>query len=170
MPTPATLIVQADGTAIIESTGLPMPAQPDDKHVFDWTSHTWVDPRTLDDLKSDQWELMKAARETAEFGGFTWDGSDFDSDSESQRKIQGAVQMALIAAAASQPFSIDWTLADNTVRTLSGADMINVGLAMGTFVSGIYEQGRALREQIDAATTPEQVQAIAWSSISVSQS
>ena len=42
-------------------------------------------------------------------------GSAFDSDRESQARIMGAVQMATLAAAAQQLFTIAWTLADNTV-------------------------------------------------------
>jgi hypothetical protein len=45
-------------------------------------------------------------------------------------------------------FSIDWTLADNTVRTLSQADMVNVGLAMGQHIQTQFSKARSLRSQI----------------------
>lgn len=139
---------------------LPFPERPSPAHVFDWVAKQWVDPRTLEDLKVQQWLTIKAARDEAEFGGFAWDGSVFDSDPQSQSRIQGGVQLATMAA--EQPFSIDWTLADNTVRTLSAPDMIAVGVALGAHVQGVHATARALRAQIEAATTAAEVEAISW--------
>lgn len=112
--------------------------------------------------KTRRWAFIKAARDQKEYGGFVWDGSTFDSDLQAQTRIQGGVQLANMAAASNQPFGIDWTLADNSVRTLSGADMVAVGLALAQHVQTLHEVGRGLREQIDAATTVEQVNAVQW--------
>lgn len=122
----------------------------------------WEDLRTLDEHKARHWAQIKAAREAAEFGSFDWDGSRFDSDSLAQARIMGAVQMAVLAAGAGQPFRIDWTLRDNTVRTLSGADMIAVGLALGAHVNAQHEIGRALRAKVRAAGDEAALAAIAW--------
>lgn len=129
-----------------------------------WSNATmsWIDPRNLAQKQLHKWEEIKEIRAQKEFGSFTWDNSEFDADSESQRRIQGAAQLAMIAASASQPFEIDWTLADNTVRTLSGADMISVGLALGTHVATQYEIARTLRTAIEATTTEEELNAITW--------
>lgn len=70
--------------------------------------------------------------------------------------------MATLAAQAGQPFSIDWTLADNTVRTLSGADMIAAGQAMALHIEAQHETGRAVRAAIMAATTLAEVDAVQW--------
>lgn len=109
-----------------------------------------------------KWAFIKSQRSALEFGGFTWDGSAFDSDPQAQARIQGGVQLATIAAAQSQPFSIDWTLADNTVRTLSGADMIAVGMTLAAHVQTVHAIARALRLQIEAATTLAEVEAVVW--------
>jgi len=126
--------------------------------VWDWNSLSWIDPRTLDDLKAQQWETIKAARTQAEYGGFTWDGSTFDSDAISQARLTGAVQLAQLNPA----LALDWTLASNTVRTLSAADLTAVGVALGVHVSTQFTKGQTLRAQIDAATTKEAVEAIVW--------
>lgn len=139
-----------------------MGTAPSPVHTWDWTTHQWVDARTLSAAKETRWEAMKAARDAAEFGGFTWDGSDFDSGPMSQSRIQGAALMATLAAQAGQPFSIDWTLADNTVRTLSGADMIAAGQAMALHIEAQHETGRAVRAAIMAATTLAEVDAVQW--------
>jgi len=129
---------------------------------WDAVSKQWVDVRELAVRKADKWADLKQRRGEEEFGGFTWDGSTFDSDPQSQSRIQGAAQLATLAMIASQAFSVDWTLADNTVRTLTGADMLAVGQQMGVHIMTTHATGRALREAIEAATTPEQLESIVW--------
>lgn len=134
------------------------PTQPDSAHVFDYTTKQWYDPRTLNDIKLAKWAIIKQARSSAEFGGFTWDGSPFDSDAISQSRIQGAVQLAAMAPG----FTIDWTLANNSVRNLSTADLANVGAALGMHVAAQHAKARLLRSQIEAATTVAEVDAVTW--------
>lgn len=121
-----------------------------------------LDLRTLAERKAEKWNAMKRARSAFEFGGFTWDGSAFDSDPASQSRIQGAAQLALLAQQAGQPFSIDWTLQTNDVRTLSGADVIAVGMAMGQHIATAHAIGRSLRDAIEAATTIEALEQLSW--------
>lgn len=152
-----------DAAFYFDGTGpVAMPPQPSSSDIFDYTTKTWTDPRTLQDLKDAKWAEIKAARSAAEFAPFTWDGSSFDANASAIQHISGAVQMALLAQLASQPFSIDWTLFDNTVRTLSGADMIAVGIAAGTHSGAVYDHARVLRDQIEAATTADAVAAVVW--------
>ena len=62
----------------------------------------------------------------------------------------------------SPEFSIGWVLADNTVRTLSQSDMLQVGAALGDHVAAQFAKGVLLREQIEAATTAAQIEAVVW--------
>ena len=139
-------------------TWVEQPPQPSPHHIFDYTTKQWVDPRTLSDLQVAKWEQIKRARVNAEFGGFTWDGSPFDSDAISQSRIQGALQLAALIP----DFSIDWTLADNTVRALSGSELAAVGVALGLHVGTQHAKARVLRAQIEAATTADEVDAVVW--------
>ena len=134
------------------------PPPPSAHHTFDYTTKQWVDPRTLSDLKAAKWAQIKGHRDTAEFGGFTWDGSPFDSDAISQSRIHGALQLAALIS----DFSIDWTLADNTVRALSGSELAAVGVALWLHVGTQHAKARVLRTQIEAATTATEVEAVAW--------
>lgn len=145
-------------TQTIAPQGMP----PSSWHQWDWDALAWIDPRTLEDLKAAQWALIKRARDAAEQAGFVWDGSTFDCDPLSQSRIQGGALMATTALLNSAPFGIDWTLADNTTRTLDAAQMIAVGLAMGQHIDATHQIGRALRAQIDAATTAEEISAVEW--------
>jgi hypothetical protein len=135
-----------------------LPPQPTPNHIFNWQTKQWEDPRTLADFKEAQWSTIKQARSAAEYAGFTWDGSTFDSDAISQQRITGAVTLAQL----SPGFTIDWTLADNSVRTLNQADMIAVGVALGQHVQTQFTKAQALRLQIETASTPEQVAAVVW--------
>jgi hypothetical protein len=138
-------------------TGLP-PYKPNTHCYLDMETKQWEDPRTLADLKAAQWNLIKQARSNAEYAGFAWDRSVFDSDALSQNRITGAVTLAQL----SPGFTIDWTLADNSVRTLNQADMIAVGVALGVHVQTQFAKAQGLRLQIDAASTPGQVAVVVW--------
>jgi hypothetical protein len=117
---------------------------------------------SLDAEKVRTWARIKAARDASIASGFTWDGAVFDSDDLATQRIQGAVQLAVLAAGAGQAFFMDWTLFDNTTRALSGADMIAVGVALGSFVQVRFAAGVALRAQVEAATSLDQLQQLAW--------
>lgn len=112
--------------------------------------------------KARRWSEVKQLRSAREFGPLVWDGSTFDADAAAQLRIMGAVQLAAQAAAAGQPFAMDWTLADNTIRTLSAADLRALGEALGQQVAAAHEIARILREEIEAAETVEAVQAVDW--------
>lgn len=145
-----------------DGTHYELPPQPSPNHTFNWHTKQWEDSRTLADLKVAQWTQIKQARSQAEYAGFTWDGSTFDSDAISQQRINGAVSLALIAMQTAQPYSITWTLADNTLRVLSAGDMVSVGLALGTHVQTTFNKGQQLQQQIEAATTKEEIESISW--------
>jgi hypothetical protein len=119
----------------------------------------WEDTRTLDEAKAQAWTRIKAARAAAETGPLTVSGRGFDATDISQRQIAGAVQLALIAGPA---FTVDWTLADNTTATLTQAEIIGVGVALGQRTSAIYATGRSLRAEIDAATSNAEADAVVW--------
>jgi hypothetical protein len=155
--TGASTVMQDGAVELDEPPQIPLLGAGQKYHL---ATKTVVDTRTLADFKSAQWATIKQARELAEFGGFVWDGSLFDSDAISQQRIQGLVHIANLDPS----MTVGWTLADNTTRTLTSADGIAVGIALAAHVNTQHVKARALREQIDAATTPEAVQAITWES------
>lgn len=102
------------------------------------------------------------ARDAATAAGFTCNGQQYDSDPTSIQRINAAVTLAMLALQNSQPFTMDWTLADNTVTTLDAPGMIAVGTACGQFVAALFDKARSLQDQIAAATTADQMDAIVW--------
>lgn len=134
------------------------PAQPTEAHIFDWGSKIWVDPRTLADLKLARRAVINADRTELINSDFTWDGSVFNSDPVSYMFIVGAVSKALVNPEHTEV----WTLADNTYRTLTAAEIIAMATVMGEKISAAMATGRILQDAIEAATTPEEVAAVVW--------
>ena len=58
--------------------------------------------------------------------------------------------------------SMAWTLADNTVKTFSAADYINIGIAMSTHVDACHTKAKDLRTKINAATTQSELDGITY--------
>ena len=107
-----------------------------------------------------RWGLAKINRAQAESAGFYYGGNLFDSDAYSQSKISGAVQMASIAVQAGAPYSVEWTLADNTTVALDAQQMIGVGLALAAHINAVHVRSREIRAALVAATTPQEIEAV----------
>ena len=127
---------------------------------------TYVADAAVDDIetaRARKWADIKAERDRLECGGFDMPGiGRFDSDADSRARIVGAVTAAKIAKDASQPFSVEWTLADNTAVMLDADQVISVGFAMLTHTTSTHEKGRNLRSAIVAAEDAESLDAITW--------
>lgn len=134
------------------------PPPPTPSHTWDWPSKAWV--LSLAAAKGAKWAEVKAARDAQEFGVFKWNGLSFDGDVQAQRRLNLAVMAAQAALSAGEPWSMDWTLFDNTTIALSAADMIGVVEALGANINAAHEAARAKRALIEAATTVQQLDAI----------
>jgi len=142
---------------VFEQTNKPMfPENSFD--VWDENIGEWVDGRTLEQKKDDKWLEIKAARDAQEFGTFDWGGYTFQCDEVSQRRIQGAVQLAGL----DPTLVMDWTLADNSVQSFTATDFIAIGQALAVHVNAGHVKSRALRSQIESATTEAEISAITW--------
>jgi hypothetical protein len=118
------------------------------------------DPRTLAERQADLWEAVKAKREIIETGTAPTPSGAVQIDEQSKLKINGLVTMAMLADQQAQPFSEDFTIADNSVVTLDAAATIAMGVAVGQFVSDTYARARELRDAIEAATDVANLEAI----------
>lgn len=146
-----------DGTHYVSDGALVFKGeQPSDSHIWDMQVKDWhFDLALAKDLK---WTEIKTARTLQEFGTFDWGGYTFQCDEVSQRRIQGAVQLAAI----DDTMTLDWTLADDSVQNFTAAEYVQIGQALAIHVSQAHERGRILRQQIDAATSAEELEAIVW--------
>lgn len=132
------------------------PIQESKYQEFNYETNQWE--FSLSYSRQSKWDDIKAARTAQEFGSFEWGGYTFQCDEVSQRRIQGAVQLAMLDPA----LTLDWTLADNTVQTFTAAEFEAIGQALAAHVGQCHERGRILRQEIDAATSEQDLEAISW--------
>lgn len=118
----------------------------------------WVANMTL--LRAIKWEAVKAKRTEVQTGGCNTPSGRAQTDLESLGLINGAVTMAILSLQASAPYSIEFTLADNTSIALDAAGMIALGQAVGIFIAVSHARSVALRAAIDAAADPAALDAI----------
>lgn len=133
-----------------------IPPQPSPAHHFNYSTGQWE--FDLTDAKAQKWAEIKAARDAQEFSTFDWGGYTFQCDDVSQRRIQGAVQLAQIDPS----LTMDWTLADNSVHTFTASDFIQIGITLAAHVSMGHTHARLLREDIESATSEAEIEAIVW--------
>jgi hypothetical protein len=113
------------------------------------------------ELQANLWDRVKARRSEHEYNGCITPKGRVQTDLDSRTKISGAVQGALIANSLGAPFSIDWTMEDNSTATHDAAEMIALGMAVLTFVDACFVRARELRDLIDAdGVTAEDLDAI----------
>lgn len=123
---------------------------------------TAVDMRSLQDFKDAQWTAIKQARAAAIDAPLVTPYGTFDSNVAARTSITDAVLMLQTLEGLSQPTTIDFTLADNQVVTLTTAQMVQVALLLGQQVQAAYGRARDLRVQIEAAPDPATVDLIIW--------
>lgn len=113
-------------------------------------------------LRAKIWALIKRDREATINAPLVTPYGTFDSDPKSRQNITDAILMLKSLEDLGSPTTIDFTLADDTARTLTTAEMVMVGLLLGQKIQAAHAQARALRGALDLATTKEEVEAITW--------
>lgn len=134
-------------------------AQPSAQHVFDWPTHAWVDPRTLDQVKADQHAAVnsegrrRAAALTAGYPDFeqkTWPTQErealgWEVNPESPTPFLDGIADA-------RGIGRD----DMRAKTLQAVQAFR---AASQYLVGTRQ---ALRDAIEAADTRESVLAVTW--------
>jgi hypothetical protein len=129
-------------------------------YLYKWSNSqmTWVDTRDLATAQQQSLDKVKAARDDFLNGGFTWDGSTFDSDDTSQLRLLG-----LYTAAQDPSYQPEaWRLQDNSWRVLSADDAKNVWNALKQHIQDAFTKFANYETQINATTTNAQADAIVW--------
>lgn len=124
-------------------------------HCVDWDSLTVVDD--LEAARAQRWDDAKAARNAAASGGCETPLGRVDTTDTSRVLITGAVQMAQLAQATGQSYSVDWTMADNSKVTHDGGAMIAMGIAVAEHIATCWAHSQVLRDAINAAATVEDI-------------
>lgn len=116
----------------------------------------------LDQIKATVRQQLNVERDRRESSTFPYLGHDFDCDSRSVQRINTVVQAAQAALAAGQPFGMDWTAADDTEVQLTAEQLVGLPVALAIHANTIHQTCKQLKQQVEAATTPEEVLAVTW--------
>lgn len=139
-----------------------IPTQPSPAYVWSWGSKIWIDPRTLEDLKSEKWEEIKALRKQKLATPLITPYGIFDSDQVSRTNIINAFLFLKTLSDTNPTATVDFTLYDNTVVSLNLAQITEVSLLLGQKIDGVYSTTRNLRQQIELSQSPQEVASISW--------
>lgn len=117
-----------------------------------------LDTRSLETQRRDAWVQIKAEREARMNAPITVQGLTLDADAKSRENLMGAVlEMQATGRAHRQ-----WTLANNSRQNLTMAQLVAIGSAIADRTESLQNLSQDLREQIEAAETAEEVEAIVW--------
>lgn len=127
----------------------PMPSRPSPDHVWNPSTLAWEAP--LATLKATKVVALRKEREKRIAGGFVWDGSTFDSDTEvSQPRLLGAFTTMIAGGWPSEGMA--WRLQGNDWRVLSATDVASVWSALQGHVSGIFAKFQEKETEVNAMT------------------
>jgi hypothetical protein len=127
-------------------------------------SMSYLDDRPIETLREEKWEQVKQWRAQAIVAP-TMDTpyGVFDAYIEAMSNVTNALlgrQAAESLGLAPDP--IQWTLADNTVVALTTAQLAEVAVLLLSRGDAAHQRARSLRQQIDEATTPAELDAVQW--------
>ena len=111
-------------------------------------------------LKAAKWEAVKARRDVARDGGCATPLGYVDTDINSRLNITGAFNGAKEMTSVGLPFSVAWTMHDNSTVDHDAPAMITMGMLVMQHIATCYAIGVAKREAIEEATTAEEVDAV----------
>jgi hypothetical protein len=116
--------------------------------------------KTLQEIKDEKRKAINAKRDEKEASGFLYNGVSFDSDQRSANRILCAAIVAQAALASGQTLNVDWTAADNSVVPLDAAGIVGLAVALAQAGTANFYTAKALKQQVDAAATIEEVEGV----------
>lgn len=134
---------------------------PSEQEITDaWVRITY---KPLDTLKNETWQEVKGKRDALEQAGAPYLNKVLDSDEKSVTRITVAVQAAQAAiSAGNTDFALNWTMKDNSVVTMTAAQVCGMAVALAQHSDGLHKIARDLRAKIEAATSAEELATIKW--------
>ena len=113
--------------------------------------------RTLDEVKADKVQSLKAERDSKEVEPITYNGNGYDYDDKARERINAAI-IALDVQGADA--SIDWTTADNQDVRVTANDLRMVIAMVAQRSNALHVAYRAAKDKVEQATTVAEVEAV----------
>lgn len=115
--------------------------------------------KSLDEAKEAKINELKSIRDFQEMEPVLYAEHKFDFDSKSYERITAAIYALDMQGATS---TISWTLADNGSAPVTANDLRGVIAAAAVRSNALHTTYRALKAQVQAAETVEDVATIVW--------
>lgn len=113
--------------------------------------------RTLDEVKADKVQSLKAERDSKEVEPITYNGNSYDYDDKARERINAAI-IALDVQGADA--SIDWTTADNADVKVTANDLRMVIASVAKRSNALHVAYRAAKDKVEQAATVAEVEAV----------
>lgn len=111
----------------------------------------------LEEIKANKIAQLKTARDTEEQSPILHNNYYWDFDDKAIQRINGAI------IALSNGGTITWTSAENEeIRSVNADDLRGVISASAVRSNELHVKYRQLREQVERATTLEEVESVVW--------
>lgn len=137
------------------------PEKPHPLAPWDWDSHSWGAP-LLGELKQSKLRQIKSERDRRIAAPQATDVGAFNGGASGASNINAVVLMLRAVIARGGEDHVRFTLANNVRVGLTLAQLENAALQVGAAIQALHETCYTLRQQIDAAQTLEEVEAVAW--------
>ena len=123
--------------------------------LYYWQNGEWI--LDIEQLKAKKIAEFADARWREETAGFIYNEHEFHSDRESQDRFF----QAYMASLNDPSFAVTWKTKDGWLE-MTASDFITLYNEFQTFLQGLYQKEKALQEQVEAATTIEELEAVKW--------
>jgi hypothetical protein len=120
-----------------------------------WVPHT-VPLSTLRELKKQE---IEQTRNTVQYGNVSYLSTSWQADPKSQSLLTQAILLVSLGIAPCPP---TWRDAANNDVSITLDDLKNLAGLMAYNTQVAYSTSWSLKEQVDMATTPEEIGAITW--------
>ena len=115
--------------------------------------------KPLEMVKADKLVELKSMRDNLEVEPIEYNGNVFDYDEKARDRINAAIiSLELLGDEA----SLSWTTADNKEAVVTANDLKMVIANVAIRSNELHVKYRELKEQVNNATTVEEVNAIEW--------
>ena len=113
----------------------------------------------IENVKQRKILMLKRQRDTAEVEPIEYNGHSFDYDDKARDRINAAI---IALSLQGEDASIDWTTADNQDVKVTANDLRMVIAAVAVRSNKLHTAYRAAKENVEAATTATEVEAVAF--------
>lgn len=113
--------------------------------------------RTLDEVKADKVQRLKAERDAREVETITYNGNSYDYDDKARERINAAIIALDVQGADAY---IDWTTADNADVRVTANDLRMVIAAVAQRSNALHVAYRVAKAKVEQATSVAEVETI----------